>query len=179
MPSAHAGSSPAARSTPACPGSSRPTVRRRADCARPLYEAKADPDITFLGFDLTAEEAQGGTGEPGNDDPGWFFVIKERPGEPRFGLDLEGDGALETWSDLAWPQVFDPATDHFLDVGAGTPTLTLTPPNPATASDYELLQHDEDVQIVWRPAMNAAELAYVLYQVPVLVAVHGAEMLPS
>ena len=115
----------------------------------------------------------------GDDDPGWFFVIKERPGEPRFGLDLEADGALETWSDLAWPQVFDPATDHFLDVGAGTPTLTLTPPNPATASDYELLQHDEDVQIVWRPAMNAAELAYVLYQVPVLVAVHGAEMLPS
>jgi len=145
----------------------------------PLYEAKADPDITFLGFDLTAEEAQGGSGEPGDDDPGWFFVIKERPGEPRFGLDLGADGALETWSDLAWPQVFDPATDHFLDVGAGTPTLTLTPPDPVTASDYELLQHDEDVQIVWRPAMNAAELAYVLYQVPVLVAVHGAEMLPS
>jgi hypothetical protein len=145
----------------------------------PLYEAKAEPDITFLGFDLTAEEVQGGTGEPGDDDPGWFFVIKERPGEPRFGLDLEADGDLETWSDLAWTHVFDGATDHFLDVGAGTPTLTLTAPDPDTASDHEVTQHAEDVQIAWSPAMNAAELAYVLYQVPVLVAVHGSEMLPE
>jgi hypothetical protein len=145
----------------------------------PLYEAKVDPDITFLGFDLTAEEVQGGTGEPGDQDPGWFFVIKERPGEPRFGLDIGTDGALETWSDLGWPHVFDPATDHFLDVGAGTPTLTLSAPDPDTASDYEVTQHAEDVQITWSASMNAAELAYVLYQVPVLVAVHGREMLPS
>ena len=145
----------------------------------PLYEAKADPDITFLGFDLTAEEAQGGTGEPGDEDPGWFFVIKERPGEPRFGLDLEADGDLETWSDLAWPRVFDAATQTFLDVGATTPTLHLTAPDPDTASDYELTQHDEDVQIVWNASMNAAQLAYVLYQVPVLVGVHAREMLPS
>jgi hypothetical protein len=145
----------------------------------PMYEAKADPDITFLGFDLTAEEVQGGSGDPGDDDPGWFFVIKERPGEPRFGLDIDADGDLETWSDLAWPHVFDTTTDHFLDVGATTPTLTLSPPDPVTASDYELTQHAEDVQITWRSTMNAAELAYVLYQVPVLVAVHGSEMLPS
>ena len=53
----------------------------------PLYEAKVDPDIYFFGFDLTVEKAKGGTGENPGDDPGWFFVIKERPGEPRFGLD--------------------------------------------------------------------------------------------
>ena len=38
----------------------------------------------------------GGAGRHGRsptDDPGWFFVIKERPGEPRFGLDIERDGA--------------------------------------------------------------------------------------
>ena len=29
----------------------------------PLYEAKADPDIYFFGFDLTVAEAEGGTGE--------------------------------------------------------------------------------------------------------------------
>ncbi len=52
-------------------------------------------------------------------------MIKERPGEPRFGLDLEADGDLETWSDLAWPRVFDAATQSFLDVGATTPTLHL------------------------------------------------------
>ena len=74
------------------PGAAAPVrgSRRRGDLLRtPLYEAKADPDITFLGFDLTAEEVQGGSGEPGDTDPGWFFVIKERPGEPRFGLDID------------------------------------------------------------------------------------------
>ena len=52
-----------------------------------MFEAKVDPDIYFFGFDLTVEDVIGGTGENINDDPGWFFVIKERPGEPRFGLD--------------------------------------------------------------------------------------------
>ena len=53
----------------------------------PLYEAKVDPDIYFFGFDLDADEARGGTGDNDADPPGWFFVLKERPGEPRFGLD--------------------------------------------------------------------------------------------
>ena len=61
----------------------------RSKVRTPLYEAKVDPDIYFFGFDLTADEAKGGTGEQPDDDPGWFFVIKERPGEPRFGLDIE------------------------------------------------------------------------------------------
>src|SRR5206468_2316 len=50
----------------------------------PLYEAKVDPDIYFFGFDLTKTEVVGGKSSP-NDEPGWYFVIKERPGEPRFG----------------------------------------------------------------------------------------------
>ena len=53
----------------------------------PLYEARVDPDITFFGFDLTVSRARGASGEHPNDEAGWFFVIKERPGEPRFGFD--------------------------------------------------------------------------------------------
>src|SRR6185436_481138 len=48
---------------------------------KPLFKAKVDPDIYFIGFDLGALEARGGTTP--TSDPGWFFVIKERPGEPR------------------------------------------------------------------------------------------------
>ncbi len=156
------------------------TVGSEADLIRtPLYEAKVPPDITFLGFDLTAAEAQGGTGEEGDEDPGWFFVIKERPGEPRFGLDIESTGDLITWNDLAWPDVYDPVGDDgFLQVGAGSPTLTLEEP-PDDANSFVQTQHPEDIQIAWRPQMNAAELAYILYQVPVLVGVHAAEMLPE
>ncbi len=65
----------------------------RTKVLTPMFEAKVDPDIYFLGFDLTAEGARGGSGERPDDDPGWFFVIKERPGEPRFGLDSEAAAA--------------------------------------------------------------------------------------
>jgi hypothetical protein len=142
----------------------------------PLYEAKADPDITFIGFDLTAKVAKGGTGEPGDEEPGWFFVIKERPGEPRFGLDIDRGGELSVWNDLAWPDVFDDAADNgFLQVKATTPTITLS----ATSEPEKQVQHNEDKGLSWRADMNAAEVAYILYQVPVLVAVHASEMLPA
>src|SRR5204863_1713128 len=58
----------------------------------PLFEAKVDPDIYFFGFDLTSLQVKGGT--QGDQDAGWFFVIKERPGEPRFGLDQPIDAQI-------------------------------------------------------------------------------------
>ena len=152
----------------------------------PLYEARVDPDVTFIGFDLTTAEAQGGTGEDGDDDPGWFFVIKERPGEPRFGLDIEREGDLNLWNDLAWPDVHDPdGDDGFLQITNASPTLVLPAelPEELAGSDTEEtpaeIQHAEDVGLQWHPNTNAAELAYILYQVPVLVAVHAREMLPN
>ena len=77
----------------------------RTKVLTPLFEAKVEPDIYFLGFDLTVEQARGGTGEHPDDDPGWFFVIKERPGEPRFGLDLETQTERHVWNDLSWGDV--------------------------------------------------------------------------
>lgn len=139
----------------------------------PLYEAKVDPDIYFFGFDLTEPEARGGTGDQPTDPPGWFFVIKERPGEPRFGLDISRDGPLEVWNDLAWPDVApDPGT-RYLPVDSGAATLTLTPPSDPDKAD----QHAEDAALSWHPGISSADLAYLLYQAPVLVAVHAREML--
>ena len=43
--------------------------------------------------------------------------------------------------------------------------------------DEEHEQWSEDNQIAWRKEMDSADLAYILYQVPVLVAVHASEML--
>jgi hypothetical protein len=146
----------------------------------PLYDAKVDPDIYFFGFDITQDEARGGTGEQPGDDPGWFFVIKERPGEPRFGLDVERTGALQVWNDLAWPDVLPagqpPGGVTYLRLDAGTPTLTLT--QPADPQDQEKAdQYAEDKYLTWNAAMSAADAAYILYQAPVLVAVHARVML--
>ncbi len=142
----------------------------------PLYEAKVDPDIYFFGFDLTAAKARGGQIVDGEEDPGWFFVIKERPGEPRFGLDLPQAApqtTIHTWNDLAWTDVLNNYENStFLQIGEKSVTLT----NPGNASEAKP-QYDEDSRFRWRADTHAAELAYILYQVPVLMAVHAAEML--
>ena len=140
----------------------------------PLYEAKVEPDITFFGFDLTALEARG---NPDTDDAGWFFIIKERPGEPRFGLDIARNGApINSWSDLAWDDVT--VENGMLRLKAGMSEFQLTAAPPASEGPEELAQHQEDKQLRWDRNSNAADVAYVLYQLPVLVAVHAAEMLP-
>jgi hypothetical protein len=149
----------------------------------PLYEAKVEPDIYFFGFDLDVVEAKGDSGEEEDDKAGWFFVIKERPGEPRFGLDVPGDAndmnvtTVAAWNELAWSHVVeDVSAGKFITI-VGTRTINV--PDPGTPGDDEEQQQKEDSFVVWRSAINAAELAYILYQVPVLIGVHAAEMLPD
>jgi hypothetical protein len=167
----------------------------------PLYEAKVDPDIYFFGFDLTVCKAKGGTGKAEIevdercaaegvtwDDPGWFFVIKERPGEPRFGLDVadagapsnvDGAGKIEVWNDFAWEDVKPAVAEgEFLRIDQSTP-LIRAEQLLENDEDEKQPQQTEDRDIRWSKQMSSAELAYVLYQVPVLVGVHAAEMLPD
>lgn len=123
----------------------------------PLYQAKIEPDIYFLGFDLPVTEARG----DGEDEAGWFFVIKERPSEVRFGLDIERDQAQTpmSWNDLSWKDI--QMTSGHIDVSS-TPTK------------FSEIQG----QLRWGQTTNSAQLAHILYQPPVQIAVHGAELLP-
>jgi hypothetical protein len=148
----------------------------RTKVRTPLYEAKVDPDIYFFGFDLTVEEARGGTGADPNDDPGWFFVIKERPGEPRFGLDIDQQPELNVWNDLSWQDVQPGPPGSYLQISNATASLALVPPGGPEAEE-KLEQYQEDRNVSWNSSMSSADLAYVLFQAPVLVAVHASEML--
>jgi hypothetical protein len=147
----------------------------------PLYDATIPPDIYFFGFDLTAAEAVNGVDpkRPGEEGPGWFFVIKERPGEPRFGLDAAGaapQASITTWNQLAWSDVAVPAGAS-LRAGGGR---EYTPAAPGAGAPAELQkQYQEDSRFRWRAATDSAELAYILYQLPVLMAVHADDMLPK
>ncbi len=154
----------------AVPAGTPPTSRVKT----PLYEAKVPPDITFFGFDLTAAAAAGGTIVAGEEDPGWFFVIKERPGDARFGLDLpdgQQSSTVKTWNELSWTDVGEPAVQLLLS-SANEVSI-----GPTTATGDEKAQHDEDAAYRWRADTDAAEVAYILYQLPVLMAVHASEML--
>lgn len=128
----------------------------------PVFGAKVEPDLTFIGFDLTAEDAIGD--EEVDDKPGWFFVIMERPGEPRFGVDISSAGTLGSWNDLAFDDITVTASGY-IDISATvTPTDNAIPP---ASSNH----------VPW--GSNAANMAMILYQNPVLVAIHAKEMLPA
>ena len=57
--------------------------------------------------------------------PGWFFVIKERPGEPRFGLELTRDANPEVFDELTW--------DDALPGGGARPVPVRRQPRPGRA----------------------------------------------
>jgi len=141
----------------------------------PLYEARVEPDITFLGFDLTAARAKGG--DPDREprpDPGWFFIVKERPGDPRFGLDIENpDGEqVETFNDLAWSNAGVAPGGH-LPASAFAPVVF----DALDLDDDEKRDQRREDEAVNGAAASAARWAYLLYQAPVMVAIHAAEML--
>ena len=117
----------------------------------PLFRGRIDPDITFLGFDLTEAQARGTT-----TDPGWFFVIQEQPTAPRFGMDETRTGPLDTWNDLAWSDVGTAPGAH-VGVLATTPTVA----SPGG--------------VAW--GFNAAHMAAVLRQRPVRIAIHARRLL--
>jgi hypothetical protein len=143
----------------------------------PLYEAKVDPDIYFFGFDLKVEDAVGGTGDNEGDDPGWFFVIKERPGEPRFGLDDGTAQHIYVWNDLAWGNVVpNTQVGDYIQITNSTATIALESLPPTEIEKTDQAADDKSVQ--WHKDTHAAEVAYILYQAPVMVAVHASEMLP-
>jgi hypothetical protein len=141
----------------------------------PLYEAKADPDIYFFGFDLTVPEAKGGTGHPPDTDPGWFFVIKERPGEPRFGLEVDPVASPEVIDELSWPDAVPGIHDGDFLPAAALGSVTLTHP-PTGDPEGKLPQYTDDEQAL-AAAVSSARWAYELFRPPVMVAVHADEML--
>jgi hypothetical protein len=145
----------------------------------PIYEAKVEPDVYLLGFNLDAEEARGKGG-----DLGWFFVLKERPGDPRFGVDEDPPGEpapVEVWNDLTWGRVDPQDRHHFIRFDADI-HVELAEEFNGDEDDQEKTEQrldDEKILSGWRPDISSADVAYILFQAPVLVAVHAQEMLPD
>jgi hypothetical protein len=137
----------------------------------PLFRAEIEPDLRFFGFDLTTHKARGTVESKQfpDDKLGWFFVIQEVPGEPRFGMDLryretadaDPEKDPDTWNNLAW-DLFGEAEPAFV---ASTPPPVFKNPDLASLGEH-----------VW--ARSAADMAFILFQTPVMVAVHANEMLP-
>lgn len=122
----------------------------------PRFEGRIDPDVTFVGFDLTAEQARSS-----RRDEGWFFVIEQPTAEPGFGInpDTSDPPDLKSWEQLTW--------GHLTEGGDETPPLHAPISGPLDDKPLEGLR--------W--GLNAAHMARITLQRPVRVAIHADELL--
>ena len=81
---------------------------------------------------------------------------------------------MRTWNDLGWENVQQ--ENSFLRASQNNLHIKTPIANDPPESHQQSV---EDEPIKWKGDSNAADIAYVLYQVPVLVAVHASDMLPK
>ncbi|HET7136365.1 MAG TPA: hypothetical protein VFJ25_10635, partial [Casimicrobiaceae bacterium] len=121
------------------------------DQRQPAFAGLLDPDIVYVGFDLTDADLKSGDG--------WFFVLQEQPTEPRFGFDQPPatgtPPAIVDWSDASWAHTGTSA-GAYLHVGG----------NPLTNA-----QHNGATFVA-----NAAHLAAIAIQRPMRVAFNAKEL---
>ncbi|MDM0078710.1 hypothetical protein QTH90_30180 [Variovorax sp. J2P1-59] len=141
------------------------------------FHGKLSPDIVFFGFPLTPTQAKGATTDPTdvNKHQGYFFVLQEQAAEPRFGLDADGtfDAAVNSFDQLGWPHLSASAADQsswtHIDLNRTLPKLGAldTGDQPAWHADSGTGRHGS----------QASHLAEITLQKPVLIAIHGSDML--
>jgi hypothetical protein len=167
----------------------------------PLFRGTLSPDMTFLGFNLSAADAYGGTVASPD---GFFFVFQEQPSEPRFGLEPTPDiTPVPHWADLAWtnfgaaspqlqPRVAAPlpssiianspwreASQVFRTVLANNvvPGFLTPAQQPTGIAITDDAADPDDTNNKW--GVNAAETAYILLRLPFRILIQAALMLPS
>jgi hypothetical protein len=115
----------------------------------PIFRGTLSPDITFFGFNLSVDDARGGTDAA---PLGYFFVFTEQPTEPRFGLEPDSAGPVTKWEDLAWTsfggraRAGERATEGLNAKSSAQPTLAAGPgtlPASAVSSVFPALKPTE------------------------------------
>jgi hypothetical protein len=134
---------------------------------QPIFRGTIPPDVTFLGFDLSEKELRGDN----NTDPGYFFIIQEPPSELRFGIDEPSEprssstvdpDSLESWDKLDWDYItLLPESNRYIDLEGGT------------LKGKHIIENG--LKVMW--GSHAADLANILLQRPVRIAVHARELL--
>jgi hypothetical protein len=166
----------------------------------PIFGGPLAPDITFFGFNLTADEALG-------NDPsaphGYFFGFQQVPTEPRFGLEpIEDPAGVHYWSELSWQNFATASRPVAAAAAMPLPTFvggysasrlqstvfrslleqfTLPDFIPATTepTDYSIGPGTNDANtadkgIHW--GNDSAQAAYILLRRPFRIMIHASRM---
>jgi len=139
----------------------------------PLYIATLAPDVTLVGYDLTADEAKGSS-DP-RQPQGWFFVFQQNPSAPHFGLEPAptpyASPAVSEWNQLSWA--------NFADTSAALSALMFVPATAQPKNVAIVEQPNEnpgDSQNAW--GRDAAQTAFITLMRPARVGIHAEMMLP-
>lgn len=121
----------------------------------PVFRGTAGIDTAYLGFEI-APETLGGSGTGA--DLGWYFVIQEIEGAPRFGFEEGTPDKLNTWNDAAWGLVGLTAPGGYVSIAS----QKLMPATPAN--------------LIW--GGGSAHMASIALRRPVRISIHGSLLLP-
>ncbi len=174
----------------------------------PIFGGNLSPDMTFLGFNLGADDARGGTAAS---PYGYYFAFQEQPSEPRFGLEPTADvSPVPHWAELAWTNFTS---------GGGSPAVPIPTKNISqgsliAASPWRMASRvfglvkvntalpdflsaslqpqataitagnaEEDDYTPTDPnnkwGVNSAQTGYILFRLPFRVLIHADLMLPK
>jgi hypothetical protein len=110
----------------------------------PIFHGTLQPDLTFFGFNLSVDDARGGTAAS---PLGYFFVFQEQPTEPRFGLEPDTTGPVKRWEDLAWTNFAEPSSGTQASTPASAPSVAPSPaPTPVSAPMSTPIPEPESAQ---------------------------------
>ncbi|PVM90365.1 hypothetical protein DDF62_08890 [Caulobacter radicis] len=127
----------------------------------PRFTGAREPEIAFVGFDLTETQAR-------TDAGGWYFVLQEQPAAPRFGLDPAAGpqtaSDLKAWRDVSW--------GHVVSTPEALAALTHAPvAGPLAGKSIG----PERAPVTW--GKNAGHMARITLQRTYRIAIHAEAML--
>lgn len=146
----------------------------------PILSAQFGPDIQCFGFDLDPDEARGDVADPLR-KRGWYFVLAQRFGEPRFGLDDPPDDFKVPLSvatkidELSWGHLVKSSDD--LKALGPLALGSLIAPNDLTIDSSG---DSPGAKARWpraNPGVGAADLATIMMQTPFRMYFHANDML--
>jgi hypothetical protein len=125
----------------ATPTGTRSPVRNPPTLVLPAFRGRIGANVLYAGFSQPSiADAIGARTRTG--PAGWFFLLSENPGDPRFGLDPDGGTAAPTRATLSWRHLSPPPEGPYAPVASfpAVPDAGFTPANADAARMASLVR---------------------------------------
>jgi hypothetical protein len=120
----------------------RSPVKDQANLVLPDFRGRIGADLLYAGFSRPSIADAIGDRTPDAGRPGWFLLLSENPGDPRFGLDPGGGTAPPTRATLGWGHLAPPPNGPYAPVASfpPVPDAAFIPANATAASVANLVR---------------------------------------